>query len=97
MKLEDFIEKNAPTNRIALLVLLDTLVVAVSGFFALYIRFDYQFRTMDMQYMERELYCLPIHILVSLVIFALFKLYRSVWRFASVHEFLNICGACGSA
>ena len=97
MKFENFIEKNAPTNRIALLVLLDALVVAVTGFLALYIRFDFQFKNMDMIFMERELYTLPIHIIVTLALFVLFKLYRSVWRFASVTEFLNVCGACTSA
>ena len=94
MKLGDFIEKKAPVNRLALLVFLDTLVIAISGFLALYIRFDFKFENMDMTFVERELYSLPLHLLVTLVLFVLFRLYRSVWRFASATEFLNVVGAC---
>lgn len=94
MKLGDYIEKRAPVNRLAMLVLLDVLVVAMSGFLALYIRFDFKFQNMDMVFMKTELQSLPLHILMTLAFFVLFKLYRSVWRFASVTEFLNIVGAC---
>ena len=94
MKLGDFIEKKAPRNRLALLVLLDTFIIIVSGFFALYVRFDFKFQNMDMTFMKTELKSLPLHILVTLALFIVFKLYRSVWRFASATEFLNIVGAC---
>ena len=94
MKLGDFVERKAPMNRLALLVLLDTLVIGLAGFLALYIRFDFKFQNMDMSFMKTELKSLPIHILVTLALFVLFKLYRSVWRFASTAEFLNIVGAC---
>lgn len=94
MKLGDYIEKKAPRSRLALLVLLDTLVVVMSGFLALYIRYDFKFQNMDMSFMKTELRTLPMHILVTLAVFILFKLYRSVWRFASATEFLNVVGAC---
>ena len=94
MKLGDFVEKKAPRNRLALLVLLDTFVIAMSGFLALYIRFDFKFQNMDMEFMKTELKSLPLHILIALALFIVFKLYRSVWRFASATEFLNIVGAC---
>lgn len=94
MKLGNFIEKRAPRNRLALLVLLDSLVVVISGFLALYVRFDFKFQNMDMTFMKTELKSLPLHILVTLALFIVFKLYRSVWRFASATEFLNIVGAC---
>ena len=94
MKLGNFIEKKAPINRLALLVFMDMLVISMSGFLALYIRFDFKFQNMDMSFMKTELTTLPLHILVTLVLFVLFKLYRSVWRFASATEFLNVVGAC---
>ena len=46
MKIENFVEKRAPMNRLALLVFLDTLVIAASGFLALYIRYDFKFQNM---------------------------------------------------
>lgn len=94
MNIESFIEKNAPRNRIALLVILDLLIITVSGFLALYIRFDFQFSKMEMAYVDRELKYLPINLMTTLLLFVLFKLYRSVWRFASANEFLNVISAC---
>ena len=97
IKLSNFIEKNAPRSRILLLVLLDLLAVVISGFLALYIRYDFKFAYMDTQFLYNELYTLPIHLIVTLVLFVLFKLYRSVWRFASATEFINVLGACTGA
>lgn len=97
MNLESFIEKNAPRNRIALLVILDILLITVSGFLALYIRFDFSFGKMDMQYVDSELCYLPVNLIVTIILFILFKLYRSVWRFASTTEFLNVIGACSGS
>ncbi len=94
MNLESFVEKNAPRNRIALLVVIDVILIALSGFLALYIRYDFRFSNMDMQYVDYEIFCLPLNLAVTLLIFVLFRLYRSVWRFASTTELLNVIGAC---
>lgn len=97
MNIESFIEKNAPRNRIALLVILDLLIITVSGFLALYIRFDFQFSKMEMGYVDRELKYLPLNLMITLLLFVLFKLYCSVWRFASANEFLNVISACSAS
>lgn len=97
MNLESFIEKNAPKNRIALLVILDILIITVSGFLSLYIRFDFSFSKMDMKYVDFELYYLPMNLVLTIIIFVIFNLYRSVWRFASTTEFLNVIGACSGS
>ena len=97
MNLESFIEKNAPKNRVALLVVLDLLIITVSGFLALYIRFDFSFSRMDMTYVDYEMYYLPLNLILTIIIFILFKLYRSVWRFASTTELLNVIGACSGS
>ncbi len=94
MNIEKFIEKNAPKNRIALLVILDLILITVSGFLALYIRFDFSFRRMDMTYVRYELRYLPVSLVLTIILFVIFKLYRSVWRFASTTELLNVIGAC---
>lgn len=92
--MDKYIEKNAPKNRIMLLVIADIFIIALSGFLALYIRFDFRFSNMDMQYVTYELSYLPINLAVTLLLFILFKLYRSIWRFASVVELLNVISAC---
>ncbi len=97
MEMKDFIEKSAPRNRLALLIFLDLLIVALSGFLALYVRYDFRFEKINALYMQREMYALPLHLLVTFALFVLFRLYKSVWKFASVTEFLNVIGACSSS
>ena len=60
MNLEKFIEKNAPRNRIALLVIIDIFLITLSGFLALYIRYDFRFSQMDMRYVDYEILYLPV-------------------------------------
>lgn len=38
-----------------------------------------------------------MNLTITIVIFILFRLYRSVWRFASTTEFLNVIGACSGS
>lgn len=97
MNLERFVEKNAPRNRIALLVLVDILLITVSGFLALYIRYDFRFSNMEMRYVDFEIQYLAANLLITILLFVLFKLYRSVWRFASTTELLNVIGACSAS
>lgn len=97
MNLEKFVEKNAPRNRIALLVITDIFLVTLSGFLALYIRYDFSFRNLEMRYVDYEIMYLPVNLAVTLLLFVLFKLYRSVWRFASSTELLNVIGACSGS
>lgn len=94
MSLEKFIEKNVPRNRLALLIIADIFLISLSGFMSLYIRYDFRFSNMDMQYVNYEIRYLPVNLIISLILFVLFKLYRSVWRFASSAEFLNVVKAC---
>ncbi len=97
MNLEKFVEKNAPRNRIALLVIVDIFLITLSGFLSLYIRYDFRFSNMNMQYVDYEIWYLPVNLAVTLLLFVLFKLYRSVWRFASSTELLNVIGACSAS
>lgn len=96
MNIEKFIEKNAPKNRIALLVILDILIVGLSGILALYIRCDFSFELLKINrvFLENELKYLPVNIIVTILLFVLFKLYRSVWHFAGTTELINVTCAC---
>lgn len=84
---------NIPNNRIAALLLLDVLSVLVSTFFAIYVRFDFQLISIPQYFLERAFQVLGINIVVMLVFYWLFKLYKSLWKFASANELLNIAGA----
>ena len=79
-----------PVNRIIALVLMDIMSVVVSAFGALYIRFDYSFNRIDTRYLRMFEKIIIPNIVLALLFFVLWKLYKSVWRYASANELINI-------
>ena len=86
-----------PLNRIIALILLDIMAIVVSSFAAVYIRFDFSFAGIPADYLEKFRVILPYNIVITIVFFALWKLYKSVWRYASATELINIVFATSCA
>ena len=73
-----------------LLMLYDLVTIAFSYFFGLWLRFDFRFSAIPVIYLSvYRKFILPFAIL-CVVIYWFFKLYRSIWRFASYNELTNI-------
>lgn len=79
-----------PANRIIALILLDIMSIVVAAFTALYIRFDFSFNGIPSEYLQKFERIIPYSIIITLFFFAIWKLYKSVWRYASATELLNI-------
>ena len=79
-----------PINRIIALLIMDTMSIIIASFAALYIRFDFQFNAIPKEYMAKFEYILPFNIGFTILFFVIWKLYKSVWRYASATEMLNI-------
>ena len=86
-----------PINRIAALILMDIMSILVSSFLAIYMRFDFCFASIPSEFFKRFEFILIPNIVVGLFFFALWKLYKSVWRYASANEMLNIIFATSCA
>ena len=73
-------------------------MAAVSGAYlaALWLRFDCRFSMIPDAYLQAWLRFLPIYVPVSIGVFWLARLYRSIWRFASFHELKRVALATGS-
>lgn len=78
--------------RQTLLVLLDFLVVFISSFLALALRFDGQ--GIPKSYLETTFLFLTVDLLIVFIVFNIFKLYQSLWRYASITELTNVFFAC---
>ena len=85
--------------RTILFILADVFSVLVATVGALWVRFDFSFQGIDRVYLEPALKMLPFNILSVIIIYTLFKLYISVWRYASASELLEVVLAviCNSA
>ena len=92
------VQRMTPTKavRIALLVISDALILNIASFLALWVRFEFHFEQLvrETEYLNNILRFAPYYTAFGLIVFALFKLYTSLWQFASIDEFLKIILAC---
>ncbi len=72
--------------RALFLALYDLLAIGGSYLFALWLRFDCRYDAIPEAYVSAWLHFLPIYAAVSIIIFWVFHLYQSLWRFASFVE-----------
>ena len=88
---------NSINNRVVLLVLLDILTVQIASFLGLFIRYEFSFNSIPVTDMEQVLrYTIP-NTIITIIVFVFAKLYRSVWRHASINELINIILGCTAA
>lgn len=84
-------------TRLVLLVFLDIIAVSFSTFFALFMRFDFSVSNIPKRFLEPAFGSLWLGILLTLLLFWAWRLYKSVWRYASANELVNIIlGVCSS-
>ena len=73
-----------------MLVVYDLFAVALSYFLALWFRFDGEFSQIPPQYLTPYLEFIGFYAVGCIIIFAILKLYRSIWRYASVIEAFRV-------
>lgn len=78
-------------KRSFILFFLDTILINLSYLLSLYIRFEGNIiRTEFGEYFTRYKEHLIYITIIKLVIFLYFKLYKSVWKYASIEELMNV-------
>lgn len=68
------------------LVLYDIVAVNFSYFFGLLIRFDLRYSSIPKEYLNAFIKFAPFYTAFVIIIFYVFRLYNSLWRFASFSE-----------
>ena len=95
MQRKRFFNFHISRSRLAVILLLiyDAFAVNFSYLLALWLRFDCKINDLikgSPEYLEAWVKFVPIYTIVSLAVFWAFKLYRSIWTFASYREFFNV-------
>ncbi len=75
------------------LVVYDAVAVTFAYFAALWLRFDLVFSKIPADYLDPWKDFAPFYAVFCIIVFALFRLYRSIWRFASFNELQRIATA----
>ncbi len=72
------------------LIFVDLLIIWAAYFLALFIRFEFDLNLIPDQFKYGFYRIIPYYSLCSIIIFAIFKLYKSVWRYASIVEMYRV-------
>lgn len=76
----------------------DIILINLASFFALLVRFEFNLsQLIDSRFLTNIFMLSPVTTAVTIVVFIIFKLYRGIWKYAGVDEFLTIAAACISS
>jgi FlaA1/EpsC-like NDP-sugar epimerase len=76
------------------LVILDIVFINASSFMALWVRFNMHIEEIPYEYATSVKEMAVVNTIVTLIVYAIFRLYTSLWRFASLKELIYIIEAC---
>lgn len=88
-----YLKDRQKTVRVILLILCDILILNITPLMALVLRFDLKFSSIPAEYLSMAGDYAFINTAAGLFIFALCKLYSSLWRYASVEEVILLVEA----
>ncbi len=80
--------------RIILLVLMDMLIITAAGPLAIYVRYNLFFEPQAIEFIENIFQYLPVNLILTVIVFAVFRLYQGIWKYASASDLVNIIVAC---
>ncbi|SEA81376.1 NDP-sugar epimerase, includes UDP-GlcNAc-inverting 4,6-dehydratase FlaA1 and capsular polysaccharide biosynthesis protein EpsC [Oribacterium sp. KHPX15] len=88
-------EKNTRNyhERLVMLMFADGLSMVLSYFLGLFIRYEFVIGSIPKNYIDNLIRFLPWLILSSFIVYYIFRLYHSIWRFAGVSEVNRILKA----
>ncbi len=81
-------------HRRIVLVIFDIMTVCMASVMPLWIRFEFKYKDIPDIYLSSAWNFMFINIIMTLIVFYLFRLYHSLWAFAGTAEVQNIVAAC---
>ena len=86
----DYIKGKKLLIRRTFMIILDICNSIIASCLGLFIRFDFKINSIDNHFLDTIWNYMTINILTVLVVFYIFRLYHSMWRFVSILELENI-------
>ncbi|PXV91452.1 FlaA1/EpsC-like NDP-sugar epimerase [Lachnotalea glycerini] len=78
-------------------ILYDMCAIIMACMLCLLIRFEFEIDNSNSVYFERTWKVLPTLTILTILIFYIFKMYSSIWKYAGAREMFYIACACGIA
>lgn len=79
------------------LVIMDAMLINIASFLALISRFDFKLGLVPTHYADAVLSYVLINTATTIIIFYIFRLYNSLWKYAGIDELTNIVFSSGLA
>ncbi len=92
--MKDIVNLRNSRVRMFCLFIVDVITIILNSYLALIVRYELHYRWIPETYIDSIQSYMLIGIATTIILFIILKLYRSVWTFASVHEFVLIFAAC---
>lgn len=86
------LKNNKYQIRVLMLVILDIVAINMCSLLALLTRYDFKYLSIPQDMIVSALRYAPLNTVVVLLLLVVFRLYRSVWSYASITEFFYIIG-----
>ena len=80
-------------SRSSVILFCDVLIILGAYLAALFIRFEFNFEAIPRNFLDGYLWSMPYWIIATIVVFYAFRLYHSIWSFASMAELQRMVGA----
>ena len=68
----------------------DIIILNIVSILALWMRFDFQWNSIPEEFLDKALAYAPFYTIITLIIFAVFGLYTSLWRYAGIYEMVML-------
>ena len=88
--MKELMQGKAYKLRATMLVLMDILIIQLASFLSLYIRYDFKFNDIDKKFLHSIVKYAPVNTVTILLVFLAFRLYSSLWKYASVDELIKV-------
>lgn len=92
--MKDIVNLRNSRVRMFCLFIVDVITIILNSYLALIVRYELHYSWIPETYIDSIKSYMLIGITTTIILFIILKLYRSVWTFASVHEFVLIFAAC---
>ena len=90
MKLKSYVNR----KRLAIeLVLLDIIAIQLAAFLAILTRFEFRIHTIEPLFIDTLVHYAVLNTFCSICIFAVYRMYSTLWSFASIMDFFNVVKA----
>lgn len=95
--MKEKLQKKKLWLRRMILLVIDGIIIGGSSFLALAVRFEFEIGLIEPIFLKNIMKYMVLQILLTLVVFFLFRIYSSLWEYASVQEAIYIMFASVSA